>query len=102
MALPGPGDLNFEIKQGAYSSSLDARIGEEGVFQSGVLRGINVLSRAQVYYHRPGAWQEPPNFSIPIGARTSHPRTRRSTGSPPSSASAEISRRSLPDNVWMH
>lgn len=27
--------------------------------------GINVIARAQVYYHRSGAWEEPPNFFNP-------------------------------------
>ena len=70
MALGGPGDLNFDLPQGQYRASLDARIGEEGLVQSGVLRGMNAIARAQVYYHRPGAWQEPPNLFNPFwGAR---------------------------------
>jgi hypothetical protein len=29
---------------------------------------FRVLARAQVYYHRPGAWQEPPNLFNPFWA----------------------------------
>jgi hypothetical protein len=33
-------------------------------------RGLNALSAAQVYYHRPGEWREQPNFFNPLwGAR---------------------------------
>lgn len=63
-------DLNFAFRRGGKSARLDARIGEDGVLGTGVLRGINAMSRAQVYYHRPGAWSEPPNFFNPYwGAR---------------------------------
>jgi len=30
------------------------------------LQGLNVLSRGQVYYHRPGDWREQPNFFNPF------------------------------------
>ena len=102
MALGGPGDLNFELKQGAYSAKLDARIGEEGMAQSGVLRGINVLARAQVYYHRPGAWQEPPNFFNPFwGARLAPKNTaikRLASELGIGGTFAQV----FADNVWMH
>jgi hypothetical protein len=69
-ALGDGDDLNFALRRGASEARLDARIGEDGVLGTGVLRGVNAISRAQVYYHRPGAWQEPPNFFNPYwGAR---------------------------------
>ncbi len=63
-------DLSFEIRRGEEVASLDARIGEDGLLGTGALRGVNAIARAQVYYHRPGAWREPPNLFNPYwGAR---------------------------------
>jgi hypothetical protein len=42
----------------------------EGVSKAGVdlglLEGLNGWARAQVYYHRPGFWSEPPNLFNPF------------------------------------
>lgn len=63
-------ELDFEIRRGTEVASLDARIGADGILGTGALQGINAIARAQVYYHRPGAWREPPNFFNPYwGAR---------------------------------
>jgi hypothetical protein len=102
MALGGPGDLEFNLKQGRYSAELDARIGEGGLLDSGVLRGMNAIARAQVYYHRPGAWQEPPNFFNPYwGARlapTNVPIKRLAAAVGLSGIFGQI----IADNVCMH
>ncbi len=104
MALGGPGDLNFRLRQGPGDmvAELDARIGEDGVMGSGVFEGINVIARAQAYYHRPGAWREPPNFFNPYwGARLAPKGTALSALSNqlglPGWAGELIA-----DNVWMH
>ncbi|MEL6543802.1 MAG: pilus assembly protein TadG-related protein [Myxococcota bacterium] len=69
-AMGGADDLNFEIRRGSEVAAIDARIGEAGVLGSGELAGVNAIARAQVYYHRPGAWREPPNLFNPYwGAR---------------------------------
>ncbi|MEM6731382.1 MAG: hypothetical protein AAF658_07485, partial [Myxococcota bacterium] len=68
MALDG--ELDFELRRGGESVAFDARIGEDGLIGTNVLKGVNAISRAQVYYHRPGAWREPPNLFNPYwGAR---------------------------------
>lgn len=74
MALGGSGsgvnDLSFEMRHKNQTAKLDANIGESGMMGSGFGDGLNVISRAQVYYHRPGAWREPPNLFNPFwGAR---------------------------------
>lgn len=70
MQLGNDRDLNFEITRGNERAELDARIGEDGLFNSGLGKGMHAIARAQVYYHRPGAWREPPNFFNPYwGAR---------------------------------
>ncbi len=40
----------------------DYRLGFAGI---GLEPGLNVMSRARVYYHRPGNWEEHPNFFNP-------------------------------------
>jgi hypothetical protein len=60
-------DLKFSMSRPQEQWSFD------GDFDSGqtlLPAGMNALARAQVYYHRPGAWREPPNFFNPYwGAR---------------------------------
>jgi len=102
MALGGPGDLQFELRQGPHSAELDARIGEEGVFQSGVLRGMNVLARAQVYYHRPGAWQEPPNFFNPYWNARLAPKNVAIKRLASELGLGGLFGQLVADNVWMH
>jgi hypothetical protein len=63
--LPVIGDLFFDIRRGGQEAKFDGR-----PVNNGIVRGMSALSRAQVYYHRPGAWQEPPNLFNPYwGAR---------------------------------
>ena len=59
---------------GGRTASLDTTIGGERQALMNIMEGLNVLSRAQVYYHRPndrhgqlaGGWQEQPNFFNPF------------------------------------
>jgi len=44
--------------------SLDTTIGGER--NHFLLEGLNAISRGLVYYHRPGVWDEPPNFFNPF------------------------------------
>ena len=44
--------------------SLDTTIG--GKRNSFLMEGLNAISRGMVYYHRPGVWDEPPNFFNPF------------------------------------
>lgn len=74
MALGGSGDLDFTLRRGPEVARLDARIGEGGFAGTGLLPGMNAVARAQVYYHRPGAWQEPPNFFNPFWAARLAPK----------------------------
>ena len=60
--FPGGTDLRFTIARGSERADFDAT--PDGVF-SGFVHDMTALSRAQVYYHRPGAWQEPPNLFNP-------------------------------------
>ncbi len=49
------------------ASTIDTRSGVNNTGLSQALPdGINVISRAQAYYHRPGNWQEPPNLFNPF------------------------------------
>ncbi|MEO1171081.1 MAG: hypothetical protein AAFX94_03370, partial [Myxococcota bacterium] len=62
--------LDFEIDHGSETVSFDSAVGANGLLGTDVLKGVNAIARAQVYYHRPGAWREPPNFFNPFwGAR---------------------------------
>lgn len=62
--------FKFDLTRGDERVSFDPQIGADGLLGTDVLAGVNAMSRAQVYYHRPGAWQEPPNFFNPFwGAR---------------------------------
>jgi len=53
-------------QQGGSTSSLDTTIGGERQAFLDFLQGLNVISRGQVYYHRPGDWREQPNFFNPF------------------------------------
>ena len=48
-----------------YSAEINTDLGDKGVLTSGLLRGINAMSLAQVYYHRPYTWKEQPNLFNP-------------------------------------
>jgi hypothetical protein len=64
----GGGDnnnLTFQTK-GSSTTSLDTTIGGERQAFFDFMQGLNVLSRGQVYYHRPGDWREQPNFFNPF------------------------------------
>ncbi|MBI5510980.1 MAG: hypothetical protein HY903_19640 [Deltaproteobacteria bacterium] len=102
MALGGPGDLKFELRRGALAGKVDAEIGGEGLLQSGLLRGVNVLARAQVYYHRPGAWREPPNLFNPYWGARLAPKNAAITGLASRLGVGGILAQLFADNVWMH
>lgn len=94
---------------GGPQDPFDARIGAGGLLESGLSEGLNVLARAQVYYHRPGAWQEPPNFFNPYwGARLAPKNVaiRRLTGALEERfGGGEIVgalRTLIDDNIWLH
>ena len=92
-----PGDLNFTLEGGAYNAKLDARIGINSV-----ITGMNAMARAQVYYHRPGAWQEPPNFFNPYWGARLAPKSEiisKLTGA--LEASGQLSQL-LGQSVWLH
>ena len=102
MGLPGDKDLDFELKVGRQSAELDARIGEDGVFSTGLGKGINVLSRAQVYYHRPGAWTEPPNFFNPYWGARLAPKNAAITRLFNEIGVSGVWDNLIADNIWMH
>ncbi len=54
----GENDLNFTFRAAGGSATFN------GMHDAGI-PGINVISRGQAYYHRPGAWKEHPNFFNP-------------------------------------
>ncbi|MBI5478707.1 MAG: Tad domain-containing protein [Deltaproteobacteria bacterium] len=64
----GGGDnnnLRFQAR-GSNTVSLDTTIGGERQAFLDFMQGLNVLSRGQVYYHRPDDWREQPNFFNPF------------------------------------
>ncbi|MFN7133515.1 MAG: hypothetical protein ACK4N5_15670, partial [Myxococcales bacterium] len=72
--LPGKLALGFS-NSGKFTFSGWGKTGKlEGMNEVGMnsynggslLAGLNAFSRAQVYYHRPGAWAEPPNLFNPF------------------------------------
>ncbi|MGB9600829.1 MAG: hypothetical protein ACPL7I_09770, partial [Myxococcota bacterium] len=54
-----------KIMGDTYSAEINTDLGDKGVLTSGLLRGINAMSLAQVYYHRPYTWKEQPNLFNP-------------------------------------
>jgi hypothetical protein len=58
-------NLSFQAK-GSTATSLDTTIGGERQAFASFMQGLNVLSRGQVYYHRPDDWREQPNFFNPF------------------------------------
>ena len=54
------------VAKGGNTSSLDTTIGGERQAFLSFMQGLNVLSRGQVYYHRPDDWREQPNFFNPF------------------------------------
>ncbi len=60
-----PWHYQFTFKHGTQSAvSLDTTIG--GSRTALLFEGINVISRGMCYYHRPGTWDEHPNFFNPF------------------------------------
>jgi hypothetical protein len=51
---------------GSGTVTLDTTINGDRTALMGIMRGLNVLSRGQVYYHRPDDWREQPNFFNPF------------------------------------
>lgn len=101
MALAG-GDLNFEFKQKNTTAGVDARIGEDGMLEMGVGRGMMAVARAQVYYHRPGAWQEPPNFFNPFWGARLAPKNVAIKRFAKALGLGGIFPQLAADNIWMH
>jgi len=70
--LTKPGLLQkFSIAGSSYKTSLDTSIGNKTILDSLgmpaiVLKGINSVATAQVYYHRPNNWREMPNLFNPF------------------------------------
>ena len=87
---------------GGETAELDARIGQDGIMNTGLGRGINVLSRAQVYYHRPGAWAEPPNFFNPYWGARLAPKNAAITRLFNEIGVSGIWDNLIADNIWMH
>ena len=56
IAESGRDDLRFSVSHGQERASFDGGPGDR----------THAVARAQVYYHRPGAWQEMPNFFNPF------------------------------------
>lgn len=60
-------DLKFVAKGGGGTTTkLDTTIGGERQAFADFMQGLNVISRGQVYYHRPDDWREHPNFFNPF------------------------------------
>ncbi|MCK5688944.1 hypothetical protein KAI87_06725, partial [Myxococcota bacterium] len=102
MSLGGAGDLDFQMSHGGQNVGLDARIGEDGLAGSGLARGMHVFARAQVYYHRPGAWQEMPNFFNPYWGARLAPKNAVSARLMNEMGLPESISRIISDNLWMH
>ena len=73
-----------------------------GVLNLGVGAGMHVLARAQVYYHRPGAWQEPPNLFNPYWGARLAPKNAAISRIGHEVDLGEVMTRLIADNVWMH
>jgi hypothetical protein len=58
-----PGQL--ALTQGGRQTQLALEDSGIGLSALGLAPGLNVLSRGQTYYHRPGNWAEQPNFFNP-------------------------------------
>jgi hypothetical protein len=103
MALAGDRDLDFEIEQGrSGTAALDARIGEGGIMNTGLGAGMHAWARAQVYYHRPGAWQEPPNFFNPFWGARLAPKNVLIKGVGADLGLPSLFSQLVADNVMMH
>ena len=97
MALVGAvPDLKIEADS---SARFDAAVGNEPLV---LPAGMNALARAQVYYHRPGAWQEMPNFFNPYWGARLAPKgeaiDRLLSGLP----LPDFINQLVADNIWMH
>jgi hypothetical protein len=64
--------------------------------------GMNVLARAQVYYHRPGAWHEPPNFFNPYWGARLAPKNVAIKRLASELGLGDWAAQLIGDNVWMH
>jgi hypothetical protein len=101
-ANPDRDDLNFTLKQGQTSVTFDGRLGEGGILGTSWAKGMHAIARAQVYYHRPGAWQEPPNFFNPYwGARLAPKNAAIKRLLETLGISGEAAQL-VSDNLWMH
>jgi hypothetical protein len=98
MALEGDMDLDFEMA----GAELDARIGGDGLLGSGLVPGVHAIARAQVYYHRPGAWHEPPNFFNPYWGARLAPKGAALDGVFRTVSLPGPIANFLADNIWMH
>ncbi len=58
--------MQIKYSDSTGSSSLDMTTGRQGLANQNIFKGVNAISRAMVYYHRPGNWQEAPNFFNPF------------------------------------
>ncbi len=102
MALAGGKDLDFQISQGRRRAALDARIAEEGLLNTGLGEGLHAIARAQVYYHRPGAWQEPPNFFNPFWGARLAPKNAAIKRLGSAVGLGDTLGQLIGDNIWMH
>jgi hypothetical protein len=57
--------LEFRLNTPTRNVDFNSRIGAEAGLL-GQLSGVNAISRAMTYYHRPGNWKEHPNFFNPF------------------------------------
>jgi len=63
-----PFTKDFRVTMGSGDDAeIDMSIGERGIGGiPGLGKGLNAMSRAMAYYHRPDNWQEQPNFFNPF------------------------------------
>lgn len=101
MERAGGRDLTFAIERGVEKIELDARIGEAGVLGTGLAPGMSALARAQAYYHRPGAWREPPNFFNPYWGARLAPKGEAITRMLDEAGLSGQLAAWVADNVWM-
>ncbi len=98
----GQEDRSVTVRQGGDEASFAPQQGSTSIVGERLGAGTHALSRAQVYYHRPGAWQEMPNFFNPFwGARLAPKNVvikRLFQGVDMPGDWGEL----VADNLWMH